>query len=93
MSMIGPRFDRNERESFIGVPTRTGRSKHLNLMGRRNRSRFQKSGYVPAKDYRLKQDFLAFGVDWPFECESDQANAVQGSTLNHNAMEANANRS
>ena len=25
MSMIGPRFDRNERESFIGVPTRTGR--------------------------------------------------------------------
>ena len=62
-------------------------------MGRPNRSHFQKSGYVPAKDYRLKQDFLALGVDWPFEGESDQANAVQGSTLNPNAMEANANRS
>lgn len=49
-------------------------------MGRRNRSHFQKSGYVPEKDYRLKQDFLALGVKWPFECESDQINAVQGST-------------
>ena len=62
-------------------------------MGRRNRSHFQKSGYVPEKDYRLKQDFLALGVDWPFECESDQTNEVQGSTLNHDAMETNASRS
>jgi hypothetical protein len=59
-------------------------------MGRPNRSHFQKSGYVPAKDYRLKQDFLAFGVAWPFESESVQTNAVQGSTLNPDGMEANA---
>ena len=93
--MIGPRFDRNERESFIGVPTRTGRSNHLNLMGRRTRSHFSSKVYVPSRDKRLKDlksDFASFGLAWPSD-ELEKINAVQGSTLNPNAMEANANRS
>ena len=62
-------------------------------MGRLNRSHFQKSGYVPAKDYRLKQDYLAFGLAWPYDSDLGEADAVQGSTLNSDGMEANAGRS
>ena len=68
---------------------------HLNLMGRRTRSHFSSKVYVPSRDKRLKDlksDFAAFGLAWPFD-ELEKINAVQGSTLNPNAMEANANRS
>ena len=68
---------------------------HLSLMGRRTRSHFSSKVYVPSRDKRLKDlksDFASFGLVWPFD-ELEKINAVQGSTLNPNAMEANANRS
>ena len=68
---------------------------HLSLMGRRTRSHFSSSVYVPSRDKRLKDlksDFASFGLAWPFD-ELEKINAVQGSTLSPNAMEANANRS
>ena len=68
---------------------------HLSLMGRRTRSHFSSKVYVPSWDKRLKDlksDFASFGLAWPFD-ELEKINAVQGSTLNPNAMEANANRS
>ena len=68
---------------------------HLSLMGRRTRSHFSSKVYVPSRDNRLKylkSDFASFGLAWPFD-ELEKINAAQGSTLNPNAMEANANRS
>ena len=61
-------------------------------MGRRNRSRshFSSKVYALSRDKLLKQDFAVLGVAWPFEREPGQTNAVQGSTLNSNAMETNA---
>ena len=68
---------------------------HLNLMGRRTRSHFSSKVYVPSRDKRLKDlksDFASFGLAWPFD-ELEKISAVQGSTLNPNAMEAHASRS
>ncbi len=68
---------------------------HLSLMGRRTRSHFSSKVYVPSRDKRLndlRSDFASFGLAWPFD-ELEKANAVQGSTLNPNEMEANASRS
>ena len=68
---------------------------HLSLMGRRTRSHFSSKVYVPSRDKRLKDlksDFASFGLSRPFD-ELEKINAVQGSTLDPNAMEANANRS
>ena len=68
---------------------------HLSLMGRRTRSHFSSKVYVPSRDKRLKDlksDFACFGLVWPFD-ELEKINAAQGSTMNPDAMEANASRS
>ena len=68
---------------------------HLSRMGRRTRSHFSSKVYVASRDKRLKvlrSDFVSFGLAWPFD-ELEKGNAVQGSTLNLNEMEANASRS
>ena len=60
---------------------------HLSLMGRRTRSHFSSSVYVPSRDKRLKDlksDFASFGLVWPFD-EMEKINAAQGSTLSTNA--------
>ena len=95
VSMTGPPPDQRALESFIGVPKDRSKRKRLNPMGRRNRSRshFSSKVYVPSRDKLLKQDFAVLGVAWPFEIEPGQTNAVQGSTLNSNAMDTNASRS
>ena len=68
---------------------------YLSRMGRRTRSHFSSKVYVPSRDKRLKDlksDFASFGLSRPFD-ELEKINAVQGSTLNSNAMETNASRS
>ena len=65
---------------------------HLSLMGRRTRSHFSSSVYVPSRDKRLKDlksDFASFGLAWPFD-ELEKINAAQGSTLSTNARSSNA---
>ena len=95
MSTVGPPFDR-EGEELRWCPTGTGRSKHLNLMGRRNRSRFFKGLDVQSQDIQqLKQDCKVLNISWPAlqRTGSDLPPAVQESTLNANAMETDASRS
>ena len=82
--------------NFVGVPRDRSKRKHLNLMGRRNRSRFFKGLDVQSEDIQLlKQDCIGLNIRWPAleRTGSDMPLEVQGSTLNSDGMEANASRS
>ena len=82
--------------NFVGVSLGQVEAKNLNLMGRRNRSRFFKGLDVQSPDIeQLKQVCKILNISWPAlqRTGSDLSPAVQGSTLNSNAMETNASRS
>ena len=77
--MVGPPFDR-EGEELRWCPTGTGRSKHLNLMGRRNRSRFFNGLDVQSPDIQqLEKDCEVLGISWSAlqRTGSDSSPAVQ----------------